>query len=244
MSGATGGAGAGRRRAAGPAARETTRGSIPDSRPGAAPGSQGGQPGYDPYAAGPLPTERPISQQPAQPYHPPQAYAPPTSSGGRHGGGTAEAGHAPAPSGTQQSVRRSRGGAAAPAASRTAPRTRKARLRVAKTDPWSVMKVSFLLSIALGICTVIASALLWMVMDAMGVFSTVGDTISEATESNEGSGFDLESFLSMPRVMAITSVIAVINVVLMTALATLGSFIYNLSAGFVGGVEVTLAEDE
>ncbi|MFJ9176881.1 DUF3566 domain-containing protein [Streptomyces sp. NPDC102360] len=154
-------------------------------------------------------------QQPAQPYHPPQAYQ-----------------NAP------DSVRRPRTGA------RTTPRTRKARLRVAKADPWSVMKVSFLLSIALGICTIIAAAVLWMVMDAMGVFSTVGGTISEATGSNESNGFDLQSFLSLPRVLMFTTVIAVIDVVLATALATLGAFIYNLSAGFVGGIELTLAEDE
>ncbi|MCB5178107.1 DUF3566 domain-containing protein [Streptomyces antimicrobicus] len=153
----------------------------------------------------------------AQPYHPPQAYA------------------APAGPGAQRQPR--------PAA-RTAPRTRKARLRVAKADPWSVMKVSFLLSIALGICTIVAAAVLWMVMDAMGVFETVGGTISEATGSNESNGFDLQSFLSLPRVLIFTSVIAVIDVVLATALATLGAFIYNLSAGFVGGVELTLAEDE
>ncbi|KIF02853.1 membrane protein [Streptomyces sp. RSD-27] len=152
-----------------------------------------------------------------QPYHPPQAYA------------------APAGAGSQRAPR---------PGTRTTPRTRKARLRVAKADPWSVMKVSFLLSIALGVCTVVASAVLWMVMDAMGIFSTVGGTISEATGSNEGNGFDLQSFLSLPRVLIFTSVIAVIDVVLMTALATLGAFIYNLSAGFVGGVELTLAEDE
>jgi ABC-type Fe3+ transport system permease subunit len=115
---------------------------------------------------------------------------------------------------------------------------------VAKADPWSVMKVSFLLSIALGICTVVAAAVLWMVMDAMGVFSTVGGTISEATGSNDSNGFDLQSFLSLPHVLMFTSIIAVIDVVLATALATLGAFIYNLSAGFVGGVELTLAEDE
>ncbi|GAA3240231.1 DUF3566 domain-containing protein [Streptomyces lavendulae] len=153
----------------------------------------------------------------AQPYQPPQAYAAPKGPGAQRG---------PSP------------------AARTTPRTRKARLRVAKADPWSVMKVSFLLSIALGVCTVVAAAVLWMVMDAMGIFSTVGGTISEATGSNEGNGFDLQSFLSLPRVLIFTSVIAVIDVVLMTALATLGSFIYNLSAGFVGGVELTLAEDE
>ncbi|MFJ6747922.1 MULTISPECIES: DUF3566 domain-containing protein [unclassified Streptomyces] len=158
--------------------------------------------------------------QAGQPYQPPQAYS---TDGGKGGG---------------KSVRRPRTGA------RTTPRTRKARLRVARADPWSVMKVSFLLSIALGICTVVAVAVLWMVMNAMGVFSTVGGTISEATGSSDGSGFDLQSFLSLPRVLLFTSIIAVIDVVLATALATLGAFIYNLSAGFVGGVELTLAEDE
>ncbi|MBV2354853.1 DUF3566 domain-containing protein [Streptomyces sp. J2-1] len=166
--------------------------------------------------ASPLPGER-RPEQPSGPYRPPQAYPAQASTGG---------------------VRRPRTGA------RTAPRTRKARLRVAKADPWSVMKVSFLLSIALGICTIVAAAVLWMVMDAMGVFSTVGGTISEATGSNEANGFDLQAFLSLPHVLTFTAIIAVIDVVLATALATLGAFIYNLSAGFVGGVELTLAEDE
>jgi hypothetical protein len=90
----------------------------------------------------------------------------------------------------------------------------------------------------------VAAAVLWMVLDAMGVFSTVGGTISEATGSSGSNGFDLQSFLSLPHVLTFTTIIAVIDVVLVTALATLGAFIYNLSAGFVGGVEVTLAEDE
>ncbi|WP_447038542.1 DUF3566 domain-containing protein [Streptomyces sp. DSM 118878] len=166
---------------------------------------------------GALPGERQPQQSSSQPYHPPQAYQQDAKAG---------------------AVRRPRTGAS------TVPRTRKARLRVAKADPWSVMKVSFLLSIALGICTIVAAAVLWMVMDAMGVFSTVGGTISEATGSNESNGFDLQSFLSLPRVLMFTSIIAVIDVILATALATLGAFIYNLSAGFVGGVELTLAEDE
>ncbi len=198
-----------------------TRGSqTPQYAAGAAPGSP-----VPPAPGSPLPGERP-QPQPAQPYHPPQAYQP------------QQPPPQPPSGGPQGAVRRPRTGA------RTTPRTRKARLRVAKADPWSVMKVSFLLSIALGICTIVAAAVLWMVMDAMGVFSTVGGTISEATGSNESNGFDLQSFLSLPRVLIFTSVIAVIDVVLATALATLGAFIYNLSAGFVGGVELTLAEDE
>ncbi len=200
---------------------------------GAGPAASGAQPQPQPQAAAkgqsatgqaasPLPGERQTQQQ-AGPYHPPQAYP---------------AQQAAAGAGARRAVRRPRTGA------RTTPRVRKARLRVAKADPWSVMKVSFLLSIALGICTIVASAVLWMVMDAMGVFSTVGGTISEATGSNESNGFDLQAFLSLPNVLMFTSIIAVIDVVLATALATLGAFIYNLSAGFVGGVELTLAEDE
>lgn len=199
------------------------RGPATDSQGGTVTDTRGPQPQYEGYANGPLPGEREPAQGTAGPYHPPQAYESPA--GGRQATGG-------------QGVRLPRTGA------RTTPRTRKARLRVSKADPWSVMKVSFLLSIALGICTVVAAAVLWMVMDAMGVFSTVGGTISEATGSNESNGFDLQSFLSLPRVLVFTSVIAVIDVVLATALATLGAFIYNLSAGFVGGVELTLAEDE
>lgn len=189
-------------------------GTVTDTRGRQAQPGAGGRPGS------PLPGER-QPQQPAEPYHPPQAY--------QAGGGAAD---------RSGSMRRPRTGA------RTTPRTRKARLRVAKADPWSVMKVSFLLSIALGICTVVAAAVLWMVMNAMGVFSTVGGTISEATGSNDSNGFDLQSFLSLPHVLMFAVIIAVIDVVLATALATLGAFIYNLSAGFVGGIELTLAEDE
>ncbi|WP_405871082.1 DUF3566 domain-containing protein [Streptomyces sp. NBC_00005] len=207
----------------GPQTQQHEAGAGP-AAPGAQPQPQPQPPAQPapPQPASPLPGER-QPQQPAGPYHPPQAYQ--------------NQAQAPAQAPTS-AVRRPRTGA------RTTPRIRKARLRVSKADPWSVMKVSFLLSIALGICTIVASAVLWMVMDAMGVFSTVGGTISEATGSNESNGFDLQSFLSLPHVLMFTSIIAVIDVVLATALATLGAFIYNLSAGFVGGIELTLAEDE
>ncbi|MFF8937659.1 DUF3566 domain-containing protein [Streptomyces paradoxus] len=219
-----------------PDPHESQGGTVTDTRgpktkqpkAGTGPSASGAQPqpaAQEPATASPLPGERQPQQQ-AGPYHPPQAYpAQQAAAAGAAGAATS-------------AVRRPRTGAS------TTPRVRKARLRVAKADPWSVMKVSFLLSIALGICTIVAAAVLWMVMDAMGVFSSVGGTISEATGSNESNGFDLQAFLSLPNVLLFTSVIAVIDVVLATALATLGAFIYNLSAGFVGGVELTLAEDE
>ncbi|MFE2249429.1 DUF3566 domain-containing protein [Streptomyces lavendulae] len=204
---------------------------------GPAADSQGGQGATVTDTRGPEPESAPAAQ--------PQAKAKAKANGKQKGGADQERGAQPCQPPQAYAAPKGPGAQRGPSpAARTTPRTRKARLRVAKADPWSVMKVSFLLSIALGVCTVVAAAVLWMVMDAMGIFSTVGGTISEATGSNEGNGFDLQSFLSLPRVLIFTSVIAVIDVVLMTALATLGSFIYNLSAGFVGGVELTLAEDE
>ena len=127
-------------------------------------------------------------------------------------------------------------------------RVRKARLRVARVDPWSVMKVSFVLSIAMGIVTVVGTAVVWNVLNALGVFSslnkTVGDLTSNGTGGTGSSSFNLSNFLSFGHVEGYMMVIALVDVVLATALATLGAYLYNLAAGFVGGFEVTLAEDQ
>ncbi|MGH8824030.1 MAG: DUF3566 domain-containing protein [Jiangellaceae bacterium] len=130
------------------------------------------------------------------------------------------------------------------AATRRSGRVRKARLRLLRVDPWSVMKTAFLLSVALGITLFVAVAVLWSVLDAAGVFSAVGDLIRDLTASETGTGFELENYTALSRVLGFTTLIAVIDVVLVTALATLGAFLYNLSASLLGGLELTLAEDD
>jgi len=123
-------------------------------------------------------------------------------------------------------------------------RVRKARLRLMRVDPWSVMKTAFLLSVALGITLFVAVAVLWSVLDAAGVFTAVGDLVSDLTSSETNAGFQLANYTSLSRVLGFTTLIAVVDVVLVTALATLGAFLYNLSASLLGGLEVTLAEDD
>lgn len=123
-------------------------------------------------------------------------------------------------------------------------RIRRARLKIARVDPWSVMKISFLLFIAAGIVVVVATAVLWSVIDALGVFSTVGTTVRDVTGSSPNTGFDLQSYLSLSRVVGFVTLVSLVNVVLGTALATLGSFLYNLAASFVGGLEVTLSDSD
>ncbi len=123
-------------------------------------------------------------------------------------------------------------------------RVRKARLRLVRLDPWSVMKVAFLLSIAMGIVLFVAVATIWSVLDAAGVFGIVGAVVSDVTASETNAGFQVEEVLSLSRTLGLTTLLAVFDVVLITALATLGAFLYNLAASLLGGLELTLAEDD
>jgi hypothetical protein len=133
--------------------------------------------------------------------------------------------------------------AARKAAARRPRQTRRAKLRVSRVDPWSVTKTAFLLSIALGVMCVVAVFLIFSIMDAAGLWDKVNSTIQSVVNQDRGSRFDIKDYVAMSRVMGITMLIAVIDVVLITALATLGAFIYNMSAAMLGGIEVTLAED-
>lgn len=129
------------------------------------------------------------------------------------------------------------------AAQRTG-KVRKARLRLLRVEPWSVMKSAFVLSIAIGITFVVATATLWSIVDAAGVFEAVGDLITDLTESEGSAGVEVADFVGFSRVVGLATVIAVVDVVLLTALATLFAFLYNLSAALLGGFEITLAEDD
>jgi Transmembrane domain of unknown function (DUF3566) len=126
----------------------------------------------------------------------------------------------------------------------TAKAGRKARLRLARVDPWSVMKLSFLLSIAAGIVVIVAVAGLWLMLEYMGVWNSLGTTIRDVTGGNETEGFDLQRAVSLGRVTGFATLLSVVNVFIITALATLAAFLYNLSASFVGGLEVILADPE
>ncbi len=129
---------------------------------------------------------------------------------------------------------------AAPAGTRPAPR--KVGLTVSRVDPWSALKMSFLVSVALGIAFVVMMAVLWTILSGMGVFSQVNSVVGQLM-SNEGKPFDILDYVGFGRVVSLSIVFAVIDVILMTAIATLGAFIYNVSANLVGGLRLTLTDD-
>ncbi|MGZ4592629.1 MAG: DUF3566 domain-containing protein [Actinomycetes bacterium] len=134
--------------------------------------------------------------------------------------------------------------AARRAATSPVSKARKARLVLARVDPWSVMKLSFLLSIALAVVMFVAVTVLWSVLNTMGVFDSVGSTVESITRSSDNAqGVDIFSYIGFNRVISLTALLSGVNVILMTALGTLAAFLYNLAASLVGGMHVTLTED-
>lgn len=116
---------------------------------------------------------------------------------------------------------------------------RRARLSIKRIDPWSVMKFSFAVSFVLLVVIVVATSVLYLALDAMGVFNSLNTTLADLFASN-GSAGDFR--ISASAVIGTSAILGAINVVLFTALMTLGAFIYNVCADLVGGVEITLAE--
>ncbi|MGR6090712.1 DUF3566 domain-containing protein [Brevibacterium sp. CSND-B09] len=119
------------------------------------------------------------------------------------------------------------------------PRT--VRLTVSAVDPWSVMKMSFLMSVAIGIATIVAFIVLWVVLQATGVMSGLESTMSELAGAE--SAERIVGIFGFGRVVAAGFIIAVINIVLMTALSTLAAFIYNIGSLIAGGFSLTLTDD-
>lgn len=119
---------------------------------------------------------------------------------------------------------------------------KRARLYVTRIDPWSVTKAAFMLALAVGIVLVVAVGLLWWVLDTTGVFITLSRTIDEVVGSAT-TGFDLLSYLEFSRVIGVAIIIASVEIVLVSILATLFAVMYNLSVGLTGGVEVVLSDE-
>ncbi|MDX5318542.1 MAG: DUF3566 domain-containing protein, partial [Actinomycetes bacterium] len=153
----------------------------------------------------------------------------------------AGAGTAVTPAPETHPVRRAEAQAHAPAPARPAP-ARRVRLTISRIDPWSAMQMSVLLSVALGIAGVVMVAVAWTILEGMGVFDQVNGVIGQVIQ-DEGQGFDILDFVGFTRVVSLSIVIGVVDVILITAIATLGAFLYNVSSALVGGVQLTLTDD-
>ena len=123
-------------------------------------------------------------------------------------------------------------------AGRAAVKKRRTRLAVQRLDPWSVFLYSLVASLFLGVALVVAVAVLYAVLASLGVTQAVNDLFLELT----GGGAAAAPLLTPGRFVGGAAVLAAVNVVLLTLLASLSALLYNLCASFTGGIEVTLGE--
>ena len=113
----------------------------------------------------------------------------------------------------------------------------RASMQIRRIDPWSALKVSLLLSTALFFVWMIAVAVLYVMLGAMGVWSKLNSNVGDLLTNNSAA-----ELVSAGSIFGGAALIGLVNIVVLTAMATIGVVIYNLSTDVVGGVEVTLAD--
>ena len=121
-------------------------------------------------------------------------------------------------------------------------KVRRARLQLSRIDPWSVLKLAFLLSVALGVLTVVAAIAIYTLGELTGVFGLINDVLGTILGADAGT-YTVESLAPLSTVVSLATVAAVLNVILLTALATVLALLYNVCAALVGGLGVTLTDD-
>ena len=118
--------------------------------------------------------------------------------------------------------------------------TKQVRLKLVYIDFWSAVKFSFLIALSLGIVLVIAAILVWVILNSTGIFglldSTLKDILADPT-------FSVTTSFSLPQVALFAIVIAVLNVVVGTALGAIASMLYNFSVRITGGLLVGLTNN-
>ena len=124
---------------------------------------------------------------------------------------------------------------------RATPGPRRARLYLYKVDSWSIVKVAFMLAVALAVVIVAAFAAIWSLLDYAGVFATLARNVNEVVGSGTTT-FDVEAVLAFDRVMGIAVVVAAMEIALVSILAGLFAILYNITVGITGGVELTFTD--
>lgn len=121
------------------------------------------------------------------------------------------------------------------------PKARRMQLSLTQVEPWSVAKVSFLLSIAGALIQIFAAVLLWLLLNTIGLFDNITQMVSKT--GLDAGGFDLGSVLSLGTVISTVTIFSIFEIIFVVALSTIGAFLYNTVCSLVGGIHVTLGDD-
>ena len=118
----------------------------------------------------------------------------------------------------------------------SAPRIRRVTRVIRDIDPWSVFKIGLIFHFVIYLIMLVALVLLWSVASATGTI----DNIQQFMKSFGWESFQFKGGQLFVNVM----VLGLLGVVLATALWVLAATIFNLITDLVGGIRVTVLEEE
>jgi hypothetical protein len=115
--------------------------------------------------------------------------------------------------------------------------TKQVRLKLVYIDFWSAVKLSFLVSVAFAVVTVVSTVLVYLVLQSTGVFSALDGVLSDILTAGD-AGFSIVETFSLTTVALFAFVVGVLNIVIITALGAIASILYNFSVRLTGGLLV------
>jgi len=113
--------------------------------------------------------------------------------------------------------------------------TKQVRLKLVYVDFWSTVKLSFLVAVSLGIVLVVATILIYLVLQSTNIFSTLDATLSEILGDDN---FSITDTFNLAQVSLFAVVVAILNIIVGTALGAITSVLYNFSVRITGGLLV------
>ncbi|MGH3289941.1 MAG: DUF3566 domain-containing protein [Streptosporangiaceae bacterium] len=122
--------------------------------------------------------------------------------------------------------------------------SRQAHLTIARVEPWSVTKFSFMVSLVAFVILFVAVSVIYGTLSALGVFTSLQHVVQSVTSSQDSNGVNAAKWFTASRILSWTALLGAVNIVLLTAMSTIGAVVYNLTSRLIGGVEVTLRETE
>ena len=114
-------------------------------------------------------------------------------------------------------------------------KAKQVRLNLVYIDLWSAVKVSAMVALAISVAVFLTVILSWFLLSSVGVIGALEGVIGDIL--GDGGGGVL-ALLRLEQVIVLAGVGAVINVLSLTVLGSVGAVMYNSIARFTGGLTV------
>lgn len=117
-----------------------------------------------------------------------------------------------------------------------------ARVLVETINPWTALKISFLVSFFFGFVIIALFYSTWLVVQNYGLVDQLNALIASITTGETSTSLNLYDFIDTSRVLSLGVLLAVVNVILMSLGGFALAIFYNVTSRLVGGLTVRLSQ--